>query len=65
MDALLIMVHLVVDIIKFSGSAICHRMGTGEGYPRLGSPGRENVSSKYKHRKDQMGIRSYQCHTVS
>jgi hypothetical protein len=44
---------------------ICHRMGTGEWYPRLGSSGREKDSPKYKHRKAQMGFRSYQCHTVS
>jgi hypothetical protein len=31
-------------------------MGTGEGYPRLGSPGRENDSPKYEHRKVQMGF---------
>jgi hypothetical protein len=34
-------------------------MGTGDGYPRLGSPGREKDSPKYKHRKAQMGFRSY------
>jgi hypothetical protein len=58
MDALLITVHLVVDIAKLVARKICHRMGTGEGYPRLGSPGREKDSPKYKHRKVQMGFRS-------
>jgi hypothetical protein len=28
-------------------------MGTGEGYLRLGSPGRENDSPKYRHRRAQ------------
>jgi hypothetical protein len=61
-DALLIMVRQVVVIAEISGSANTHRMGTGEGYPRLGSPGREKDSPKYKHRKVQMEFRSYQCH---
>jgi hypothetical protein len=39
---------------------ICHGMGTGEGYLRLGSPGPEKDSPKYKHRMAQMGFLSYQ-----
>jgi hypothetical protein len=64
---------MLINNGKFSSSyslilvalQLCHGMGTGEGYLRLGSPGREQELPKYRDRKVQMRFQSYQCHTVS